>query len=148
MSAHHSFSSFPDFNALNEKQPSSSRSEKDSDRHRSRTHDNEHSRKKDRRRDSRERSEKRSKKDKKDKHSSHKSKRHRDTPEDEKYERSSAHKAREEDTLNRYFYSDRRGDFLNIQYGGLHVGDVPKYYLVDRMSFSLLSVEISSYFRG
>ncbi|KAK2461663.1 hypothetical protein APHAL10511_006126 [Amanita phalloides] len=31
----------------------------------------------------------------------------------------------------RPFYSDRRGDMLNIQFGGLHVGDVPKYHLVD-----------------
>ncbi|KAF8634417.1 hypothetical protein AX15_000868 [Amanita polypyramis BW_CC] len=31
----------------------------------------------------------------------------------------------------RLFYSDRRGDMLNIQFGGLHVGDVPKYRLVD-----------------
>ncbi|TFK36838.1 NRDE-2, necessary for RNA interference-domain-containing protein [Crucibulum laeve] len=32
---------------------------------------------------------------------------------------------------SRFFYSDRRGDHLNIQYGGLHSGDVPKYRLVD-----------------
>jgi hypothetical protein len=38
------------------------------------------------------------------------------------------------DTLqDRLFYSDRRGDFLNIQFGGLHVGDVPKYHVVDSM---------------
>ena len=38
----------------------------------------------------------------------------------------------------RLFYSDRRGDMLNIQFGGLHVGDVPKYRLVDGISFSHL----------
>ena len=32
--------------------------------------------------------------------------------------------------LNRFFYSDRKGDLLNIQYGGLHGGDIPKYRLV------------------
>src|ERR1700722_6037925 len=30
------------------------------------------------------------------------------------------------------FYSDRKGDPLNVRYGGLHTGDVPKYHLVDR----------------
>ncbi|SRR5260221_7206349 len=35
--------------------------------------------------------------------------------------------------VDRIFYSDRRGDFLNIQFGGLHIGDVPKYHLVDSM---------------
>jgi hypothetical protein len=28
------------------------------------------------------------------------------------------------------FYSDRKGDPMNIQYGGLHAGDVPKHWLV------------------
>ncbi|KAJ7038329.1 NRDE-2, necessary for RNA interference-domain-containing protein [Mycena alexandri] len=31
------------------------------------------------------------------------------------------------DSTSRLFYSDRRGDPLNIQYGGLHSRDVPKY---------------------
>ncbi|KAM6498408.1 NRDE-2, necessary for RNA interference domain containing protein [Amanita muscaria] len=31
----------------------------------------------------------------------------------------------------RLFYSDKRGDMLNIQFGGLHVGHVPKYNLID-----------------
>ncbi|KAH8102508.1 NRDE-2, necessary for RNA interference-domain-containing protein [Cristinia sonorae] len=30
------------------------------------------------------------------------------------------------------FYSDRKGDPLNVTYGGLHVYDVPKHFLVDR----------------
>jgi hypothetical protein len=32
-------------------------------------------------------------------------------------------------------YSDRKGDSLNIRYGGLHTRDVPKYHIVGRMSF-------------
>ena len=36
--------------------------------------------------------------------------------------------------FNRFFYSDRKGDLLNIQYGGLHAGDVPKYRLVGGMT--------------
>ncbi|KAF8167773.1 NRDE-2, necessary for RNA interference-domain-containing protein [Crassisporium funariophilum] len=32
---------------------------------------------------------------------------------------------------HRFFYSDRKGDSMNIQYGGLHAGDVPKYRLID-----------------
>lgn len=40
--------------------------------------------------------------------------------------------------LDRLFYSDKGGDFLNIQFGGLHVGDVPKYNLVGSMVQLLL----------
>jgi len=29
------------------------------------------------------------------------------------------------------FYSDRTGDKLNLQYGRLHGGDIPRYYLVE-----------------
>ncbi|KAH9847402.1 DUF1740-domain-containing protein [Lenzites betulinus] len=29
------------------------------------------------------------------------------------------------------YYTDRKGDVLNVRYGGLHAGDVPKYRLVD-----------------
>ncbi|KAJ6604525.1 NRDE-2, necessary for RNA interference-domain-containing protein [Mycena vulgaris] len=32
------------------------------------------------------------------------------------------------DSASRLFYSDRKGDPLNIQYGGLHSRDVPKYH--------------------
>jgi hypothetical protein len=28
------------------------------------------------------------------------------------------------------FYTDRKGDRLNVRYGGLHTADVPKYRLV------------------
>lgn len=35
--------------------------------------------------------------------------------------------------FNRFFYSDRKGDLLNIQYGGFHAGDIPKYRLVGGM---------------
>ena len=31
-------------------------------------------------------------------------------------------------------YSDRKGDSLNIRYGGLHTRDVPKYRIVGRKS--------------
>ncbi|GLB36027.1 putative NRDE-2, necessary for RNA interference [Lyophyllum shimeji] len=33
---------------------------------------------------------------------------------------------------SRIYYSDRKGDPYNIQYGGLHSGDVPKYHIVGR----------------
>ena len=35
------------------------------------------------------------------------------------------------DTLLTVF-SDRKGDLLNVKYGGLHAGDIPKYYIVGR----------------
>lgn len=34
----------------------------------------------------------------------------------------------------RLFYSDRRGDMLNVQFGGLHAGDVPRYHPVNGIS--------------
>ncbi|KAF8912990.1 NRDE-2, necessary for RNA interference-domain-containing protein [Gymnopilus junonius] len=37
---------------------------------------------------------------------------------------------REHERVNLAFYSDRKGDLKNIQYGGLHSGDIPKYRLV------------------
>lgn len=37
--------------------------------------------------------------------------------------------APERDEFQRIYYSDRKGDSLNIQYGSLHAGDVPKYHL-------------------
>ncbi|KAG6862421.1 hypothetical protein C0995_011861 [Termitomyces sp. Mi166 len=33
---------------------------------------------------------------------------------------------------SRSYYSDRKGDPYNIQYGGLHAGDIPKYRIIDR----------------
>jgi hypothetical protein len=32
------------------------------------------------------------------------------------------------------FFSDRKGDQLNITYGGIHAGNIPKYHLVNRES--------------
>ena len=40
--------------------------------------------------------------------------------------------------FNRFFYSDRKGDLLNVQYGGLHAGDIPKYRLVGGMKAKYL----------
>ena len=53
-------------------------------------------------------------------------------------------KALDDESAWRLFYSDRRGDMLNIQFGGLHVGDVPKYHLVDGILFSHLFSTCSS----
>lgn len=36
----------------------------------------------------------------------------------------------ERNGTNRLFYSDSQGDKMNIQYGGLHAGDVPRYRMV------------------
>ncbi|KAG2755539.1 hypothetical protein P692DRAFT_20815112 [Suillus brevipes Sb2] len=30
------------------------------------------------------------------------------------------------------FFSDRKGDQLNVTYGGIHAGNIPKYYIVNR----------------
>lgn len=37
-----------------------------------------------------------------------------------------------EESSYRSFYSDRKGDILNISYGGIYAGDVPRYHLVAR----------------
>lgn len=39
------------------------------------------------------------------------------------------------DSRSRIFFEDRKGDSLNVTYGSLHLGDVPKYRPVARMSF-------------
>jgi hypothetical protein len=36
--------------------------------------------------------------------------------------------------FSRFFYSDRKGDLLNIHYGALHAGDIPKYRIVGGMT--------------
>ncbi|EEB94984.1 hypothetical protein MPER_06116, partial [Moniliophthora perniciosa FA553] len=36
------------------------------------------------------------------------------------------------DNTSRYFYSDWKGDPLNIQYGGIHKGNIPRYTVVNR----------------
>ncbi|KAK0208141.1 NRDE-2, necessary for RNA interference-domain-containing protein [Desarmillaria ectypa] len=43
-------------------------------------------------------------------------------------------KATESDDISetRFFYSDRHGDPLNLQYGSLHKGDIPKYKCINR----------------
>lgn len=33
---------------------------------------------------------------------------------------------------SRLFYSDRKGDRYNIEYGGLHQRDIPRYHIVGR----------------
>ncbi|KAL5495358.1 hypothetical protein ACEPAI_821 [Sanghuangporus weigelae] len=37
-----------------------------------------------------------------------------------------------QESFNRFFYIGRKGDELNIRYGSLHSGDVPKYWHVSR----------------
>ena len=39
------------------------------------------------------------------------------------------------------YFTDRKGDLLNVQYGGLHKGDVPKYRLVGGKCFGILTIE-------
>ena len=102
-----SFASFPDINS----EESSSRNEPG---HRRKDKDD-----------------KRKRKD--DKHNHHKGerdrKRHR--PQTDDVVKPSTMLAGSEGETWRLFYSDRRGDMLNIQFGGLHVGHIPKYHLVD-----------------
>lgn len=42
------------------------------------------------------------------------------------------------ESSSRLFYSDTKGDPLNVRYGGLHTGDIPKYYAVGRKLYTVL----------
>ncbi|KAF9022470.1 hypothetical protein BDZ89DRAFT_1102857 [Hymenopellis radicata] len=70
-------------------------------------------------------SDKKHRKDKEDKHGRDKK---------GKSERKERHRSERtvDEEATRYFYSDKRGDQYNIQYGSLHEGDVPKYKSVSR----------------
>ncbi|KAI0375320.1 DUF1740-domain-containing protein [Pilatotrama ljubarskyi] len=46
------------------------------------------------------------------------------------------------------YFTDRKGDPLNVRYGGLHAGDVPKYKLVDWRKVLGLSPALSVVYRG
>lgn len=63
-----------------------------------------------------------------------KSKRKRDKQrEQSQYDQPAEARIVANEQASKYFFSDRKGDALNIRYGGLHAGDVPKYHLVARM---------------
>ena len=49
-----------------------------------------------------------------------------------KAEESLSRKAKQHDVPQLAFFSDRKGDPLNVQYGGIHSKEVPKYHLVGR----------------
>jgi hypothetical protein len=59
-----------------------------------------------------------------------KSKKHRPAKEDQNNKQQNVEKPE----FNRFFYSDRKGDSLNVQYDGLHAGDIPKYRIVGGMN--------------
>lgn len=41
------------------------------------------------------------------------------------------------------FISDRKGDQLNVTYGGIHAGNVPKYHIVDQVFLVLMGTGLS-----
>jgi hypothetical protein len=49
-----------------------------------------------------------------------------------KAEEDLARRTRQQDVSRPTFFSDKKGDQLNLQYGGIYSGDVPKYHLVGR----------------
>lgn len=133
------FSSFPDIepgSSKSKQEPSSAESEKREKSKRSRDQDKSRDRWKRGRHGHEDEDERRKKKSKKsrgdrerqpeDNHApaSHESRRHPS--------------ALAEDLAYRSFYSDRKGDILNVTYGGVHAGDVPKYHLVAREYHALL----------
>ncbi|KDR85329.1 hypothetical protein GALMADRAFT_234148 [Galerina marginata CBS 339.88] len=121
-SFHPSFSSFPDFDAGSRK--GSTNFESSSDRNREKRKKRRHRSKE------RESDPKRDRKLDKSRHKSPTSKERRRRRDEDEPTQQNAAQFHEPQELNLAFYSDRKGDFMNIQYGGLHAGDVPKYRLV------------------
>jgi hypothetical protein len=110
-----SFSSFPEFDSGPSNQRSPPRSQDDKRRKEGAKGD------KDKRR--------------RDKHRSDKSRRQVDNTDESRGtvqddERLKAEEHRQRKGTPAVFYTDRKGDRLNIRYGGLYAGDVPKYRLV------------------
>ncbi|KAF9474100.1 hypothetical protein BDN70DRAFT_885209 [Pholiota conissans] len=121
-----SFSSFPDLDAGPNKDSSTPEHSKKQEHEKRKTREREGYRKDERRRETDGRH-----KEQKD---HHKSQSRREHQRDSEGEKRNTHLAKTEVDVpslrNSYFYSDRKGDRMNIQYGGLHSADVPKYRLV------------------
>lgn len=82
-----------------------------------------------------------SERDSKDRHN--KSERHHQRKTKEPEPSLSYHADSQElDGTSLIFYSDSKGDRMNIQYGGLHAGDVPRYRMVAGRHFVNLELEI------
>ncbi|KAI0080269.1 DUF1740-domain-containing protein [Panus rudis PR-1116 ss-1] len=155
-----SFSSFPpSFSSFPDLEPAPSKPKASSSRDRSPPRKKEHKDKrdtkdkdKDKEKDKREKEKEKEKSDKK-KHRRHHKDRDSGTEDEHRKKKSRKHKDRDvsehprdyaqvqpfayEETYSpldtkTIFYSDRKGDPLNITYGGIHRGDVPKYHLVAR----------------
>lgn len=41
------------------------------------------------------------------------------------------------------FFSDRKGDQLNVTYGGIHAGNIPKYHIVNQVFLVLMGTGLS-----
>ncbi|KAG2023085.1 hypothetical protein CC2G_000786 [Coprinopsis cinerea AmutBmut pab1-1] len=139
-----SFASFPDFDRENsrEPEPSSSKPIRDSESKKERRRDERrrrsHSRSPSRREKGGDRDKDRHWKREKEKHKSRDRDEEKRRRREEKKSRHEERAANEvigspapiEDTSYRLFFSDRKPDKLNVVYGGLHQGDVPKYRMV------------------
>ncbi|KAL1748548.1 NRDE-2, necessary for RNA interference-domain-containing protein [Schizophyllum fasciatum] len=119
MSAAPSFSSFPDLSPQTSQEQSKGKIKK---RQRSRSSSRDRERRKDRGKDKHDT--RKREKDRGKRHREHKT-------HDERQEAYDVRKD-ERDASLRYFYSDRRGDPLNITYGRIHSGDIPKYNVYHR----------------
>jgi len=107
-----SFSSFPDFDALSKSKSERTASTEDFKQEKKKKHGP---------------SSKKEKRRKREKESRRGSRERTPPPEDP----SPKHEDSRQFEQNRFFYSDRKGDPLNIQYGGLHAGDIPRYHVVN-----------------
>lgn len=117
-----SFSSFPDLDPTPSKEREAGSSRKET--HREGKERREETSSKHRRRD------KEDKKERKREKERHKSRHGNDQPSTRDEGTRDRRDTEPSASEHRFFYSDRKGDRMNIQYGGLHAGDVPKYHVL------------------
>lgn len=119
-----SFTSFPQFEA----EPSRPQSPSDESQRKSDKRKHEKSGSSSKRRDhERRRDSSKERRREKDRHKKRDKDKHRDK---DGKRREDERRSRADDIVDesyRLFFSDRRPDHLNVQYGGLHAGDIPKY---------------------
>ena len=148
-----SFSTFPDLDSAQsaasssaEKKPSSVSRSKSGQKKKEKRKQSSEKNKRRKDREGRDESEYRSKHSKRDRD---REREHHNTDEylkerEDSYRRGTEGLGSANDTLLTVF-SDRKGDLLNVKYGGLHAGDIPKYYIVGRkynvcVHFDMLTV--------
>ena len=125
-----SFSSFPDLGGSSRQEPETSGSVHQGDSRDKGKESDRKKRKRDRRRDKHSNRGRTPSREREREKESSKDNSYTFDDERKKAEEDSARGTREQDILQPVFFSDKKGDPLNVQYGGIYSRDVPKYHLV------------------